>query len=123
MSKTKIETLREKRFLKCTLTEEEKKILGEEMAQAVYKKENFEGEIKNNNMKLKEQIKEGDIVISDCAEKIRTGYETREIEVEKVIDRAGNKVIITRIDTGEIIEERELTYNERQMHFGGVVPD
>ena len=128
---TRTEKTTEKKFLKCILTEEEKKQVASEMAQAICQKDSLENdsaikdwgeerglcshcrnEMESIKAQIKAKVKEYEATIIGNAEKIRSGYEMREIECEMEIDRSQNMVWTTRLDTGEIIKERNLTFAE-----------
>lgn len=52
--------------------------------------------------------------MGSMAEKIRSGYEHKDIECKRELDYRLGTVIITRLDTGEIVEERPMDTEERQ---------
>lgn len=112
---TKTEKSTEKRYLKCFLTEEEKRELATDMAQAVCQRDSLENNMESIKAQIKAEVKKTEAIISGNAEKIRAGYEMREVECEVMIDRDKNSVTALRLDTGEIIEERRLTFAERQI--------
>lgn len=115
---SKTEKSTEKRYLKCILTEEEKKQIAVEIAQAICQKNFLEDELESIKGQIEAQVKEAEAKISGNAEKIRAGYEMREVECEIEIDKNKNTVCVTRIDTGEIIIERKLTYlDERRINL------
>jgi hypothetical protein len=52
--------------------------------------------------------------ISLLAHQVNTGTEEQDIECEDVADWVNNEVCTYRVDTGEMIETRSMTQNERQ---------
>lgn len=76
------------------------------------------GDMANYNQDLK-VLRERQRKLLDV---IKDGEETLEIEcVERVNERLG-KVEVVRTDTGQIIDERPLTADERQLDFTEVKP-
>jgi len=53
--------------------------------------------------------------VSSCADKLRTGYEMRQTDCLITLDHDNARVRITRMDTDEVIEDREMSEEERQM--------
>ncbi len=49
--------------------------------------------------------------------KVRTGREERKVTCERVYDFAENAVRTIRLDTGEEVDNRAMTYEERQQHL------
>lgn len=114
---TKTDTVTEKRYLRCVLTEDERRQIASDMAQAVCIKDALDNEMASIKAQFNAKVKEAEAKISGSAEKIRAGYEMREVDVEVVIDHEEGYVTETRTDTGEIITSRKLTPAERQMTF------
>jgi hypothetical protein len=48
---------------------------------------------------------------------INDGYETRDVICDETYQEAVKKMVTTRTDTGEIIDSRGLTAEERQLHI------
>lgn len=88
----KADTTIEKRYLKCVLTEDEKRQIAADMAQAVSVKNALENEKKSFDTQINADIKKAEATISSSAEKIRAGYEMREIDVEVDIDHENGSV-------------------------------
>jgi len=104
-----------KKFLKYQFTESEKKTLSEEMARNVKEKDSVTNELKSIQGQFNARKKQAEAVISECAEKISSGYEYRQIDCETVRDFATGYVIAQRLDTYEIVENRKMTMADRQM--------
>lgn len=103
--------------LRCQLTPEEQRLKGLDLAQqekAIYDKEQ---EKKRAAEAFKEEIELLTRTMTTSAQILRQGYEYRPIEVEEIYDYATGSVRKKRTDTGEIIDERAMTPEERQMTF------
>lgn len=100
--------------LKCVLTNEDIKRLGEQIAQAVARKAEAEADLKSVATQLKSKIAAEDAIITSNSEKIRSGYEWRNVECERIKDYQAGVVTIYRNDTGELVSERKMSYEERQ---------
>ena len=64
--------------------------------------------------KINSEVAEFDKKINDCRNKINSGCETKEVKIEKIKIFKENKLKVIRKDTGQTIEERALTFAERQ---------
>jgi hypothetical protein len=53
--------------------------------------------------------------MASLAEKVRSGYEHRNVDCLKSLDYRLGTVTITRLDTGEVMRERPMDAEERQM--------
>jgi hypothetical protein len=62
----------------------------------------------------KAAIDELDGSISAFLRKVRDKSETREVVVETVFGFSENAVRVVRLDSGEVVSERAMTYDERQ---------
>ncbi len=102
------------RFLKVLLTEDERRKLSDEMALAVMQKNEAESELKSAQTQIKSKIAAHDAVLISDAERLRSGFEMRNVacEVEKDFDHM--ILTITRLDTSEIIEDRKIRPEETQ---------
>lgn len=54
---------------------------------------------------------------SDCLRKVRTRREERKVACQRTFDFTTNAVITTRLDSGEVVDTRAMTYDERQQHL------
>ena len=50
----------------------------------------------------------------EALRKVRTGKEDRKVNCERTFDFSENAVVTVRLDTGEEIDRRAMTYDERQ---------
>lgn len=116
-------TTREMETLKVILTPAEIKALGELMAKSDRDLDEAKEELKGIKAQYAAKIAGLEGLRSSCAEKIRTGFEFRQIEVETNYDYETGTVFKVRLDTLEKIETRAMTSRERQqeIRFGGEV--
>jgi hypothetical protein len=77
-------------------------------------------ELKGIQDEYKDKIKGFQVELHECASKYRKGYE--EVQKECFVKYDGDKAIFTDKETGEILEERELTEAE-QMRLSGKIVD
>lgn len=88
--------------------------MGDEMAKASEELEALEEEKADFAAKMKAKMGEAQGILKGTGRKIRMGFEMRMIECRMEKDFLTNTVRITRQDTGELVEERALTIEERQ---------
>ena len=90
-----------KQTMQCLLSAEEKLALAQEMAQSTGKKSSLEAALKEISSQYKAQIVQQENLIQQASQRIRDGYEYREVdcEVEYNVPERGQKTII-RLDTG-----------------------
>ncbi len=103
-----------KRFLKYAFTEEEVRELGAKLAKTFSDHSETENRLKSVSTQIKSEITMLEGLMASMAEKIRSGYEHRDIECKKDFNYRLGSVSITRLDTGEIIEERPMEAEEKQ---------
>lgn len=106
-----------KEYLKCQLTEKEKTELSAQIAKAISDRASAEAKLKEVSAAIKAQIAQLDAEISEKALKINNGYEYRNVECRMDKDYRLGSVTITRLDTGEVIRERPMTGEERQLEL------
>ena len=82
-----------------------------EMAEAMEVIENKILEQKEFDKKIKDEIAGQEVIMSDCAARIRQGVEI--IPVECTVTYAEKVVTFTEKNTGEIVEQREMTEEEQ----------
>ena len=108
-----------KEYLKCQLTEKEKTELSAKIAKAISDRAGAEAKLKEVNTSIKAQIAKLEAEISEKALQINNGYEYRNVECRMEKDYRLGTVTLTRLDTGEVIRERPMTAEERQMELPG----
>ncbi len=106
-----------KEYLKCILTEQEKKDVAEKMAIAVSKVNEVEGNLKSVQAQMKADINRYEAEVSLASEKYRSGFEMRNIDC--IIEKNYRTGVITQIrkDTFEIVWERSMTSEECQKNL------
>jgi len=102
------------RQLPVDLNEEEIADRGRAMAKSVSEKAGLQEEKKSATADINAKIKACGEVIRKLSEIISGGKEDREVSCEVKKDFDSNTVTVVRDDTGEVVEERPLTVDERQ---------
>lgn len=100
--------------LRCRLTPDEWRKLAEASADAFNRLEESKGEAKEVASQYKATQDKLSATIKEASLKIASGFETRPVECEEVIDYERGRVTTTRLDTFEVVSERPLTNAERQ---------
>ncbi len=107
-------TTKEKRSLRCQLTQPELLAAGEKLADlldnlhcTVSERENVTKQYKAKEAELEAQIETQQLLV-------RNKSEIRTIDCVNVLDYTAVKCIVTRLDTGEVIVDRKLTEDEKQ---------
>lgn len=109
--------MREGKFdvnLPCKLTEEEELLKGQEMAAALVEVRKLEEKKAAEASNMKAQIDAAKLTLATLGGIVRTRTEFRNVECEETRDERQMLIIRTRLDTGEIIDSRPMTEDERQ---------
>jgi hypothetical protein len=109
--------------LEYAFTPEEIRNLGFSIANAIGDMEALEEEKAAFMTDHKEKLKEAKAQVKLLAAKIRTGTELRMIECRLEPDYGAKKVRTYRIDTEELVEERDMTVEERQQFLFQETPE
>ncbi len=104
-----------KELLKCPLSEGELKQLAEQMAQDLAQISQAEADLKSIRKRIEADISKCQSDLVSVVERYRSGFEMRLIECQIQKDFQTNTVRVVRLDTGEMIRERALTAEERQL--------
>lgn len=120
-NKTKVRKL--VNSLRCNLTEDEIRQASDEMARRLADRDAAEGEFDSVKAQFKERIQRAETDVRSSARLIRDKYEMRMVECEEVMDWTDGMVYVTRKDTGEIIVNRRMYAEERQMELPLVTED
>lgn len=117
MAKTKehrTKTTKEKRSLRCQLTQDELLAAGEKLADMLdalrcttSERENVTKQYKAKEAELEAQIETQQLLV-------RNKSEIRTVDCENILDYTDVKCIVKRLDTGEVIVDRKLTEDEKQ---------
>lgn len=100
--------------LKYTFTKEERDALAVELSQSVQECEEKETSKKGVMAQLNAELEQSKTTMRVVAGKHRDGFEYRPIQCEERKDYNMKKLTIERLDTGEIIEDRQLRPEELQ---------
>lgn len=92
------------------------------LARALEKVDDAEQRKETVDAELKGEIKAHAQQASVLAAKLRNGYEYRYIDCQESHDYDTGQVRTLRIDTGELVLERAMTPEERQVGFAFKVP-
>ncbi len=93
----------------------EKADLGHALSVALKGKAGLADELSAVKAQYKHREAESDATINSLANKITTGFEMREIPIQITTDLNRGLVIIRRMDTQEVVEERPVRDEERQL--------
>lgn len=103
------------RHLRVDLTNDQMIEIGKELADATNELKEIENEKSEVLSSFTARIKAASAAIAVLSNKLRSGYEFKDVQCSVVYDRpiAGEKTI-TRLDTGDIIETCSMTEEEKQ---------
>lgn len=104
--------------LTCTLDDSELAKYGRELSGRLSDLASIELEKKEAADNFKSRMSKIDKAIGEIQRKLHDGSEERVIECEQVLSFDTATVTIIRKDTGEVVEERPMTDEERQMPLG-----
>lgn len=105
-------------LLRYTFTKEETEEISKQMAIALLSKSEAEDRLKSVSTQIKSTITEAEAKARACAEKVRSGYEYRDIECIRIYDYDANTVRFIKEETGEVLEQRSMSPSERQLPIG-----
>jgi hypothetical protein len=103
--------------LKVDLTPEEILAASREMARAVDELHDLEQQRKAAAETYKARITQAQATVQINSVLVRNGYEFRKTEVRRTLDYDRAWVTSVRLDTGEVVESRAMTPDEKQMTF------
>lgn len=103
------------RVVKTGFTEKERLDMAGQIANCIREKKSNEDELTSIAAQYKSNVKRLEAEISGCAEKLNTGWEMKRQECFEIRDYATGHLSVIRKDNGDIVEERALTGEERQM--------
>lgn len=103
--------------LKVDLTPEEILAASREMARAVDELHDLEQQRKAAVETYKARIAQATAQVQVNSVLVRNGYEFRKVEVRCTLDYDRTWVTSVRLDTGEVVESRAMTPDEKQMTF------
>jgi len=100
--------------LKVQLTNDEILSAAESLAKTLDELGSLEDDKKSLVESFKAKITEAEARTTQYKAKVRDKYEWRPVDCEETMDPAAGTVVVKRLDTDEVIEERSMTYEERQ---------
>jgi len=112
---TKTKTTNEKRNLKCQLTRDELLVAGDELAQKIddLKKVKADKIAITKDFNAQESAMEADIQRQQLL--VRNKWEYRSVDCENTLDYASLECRVVRLDTGEIVIQRAMNQEEKEM--------
>lgn len=104
-----------KRSLKCKFSDSEVLQLGRDLAEKTEQYGQLEADKKQVTKDFDAKLAEVDAQIRSASGKVQCGYEYRAVDCTETLGEPDdNKKTVRRMDTGEIIEVRELSAEEKQ---------
>lgn len=100
--------------LKVRLTDVEILEYADQMARAIDNLTQLEEEKKAVADSYKAKVTEAEATVQRITNLVRNKYDYRPVDCEQTMDNNTGTAKTIRLDTGELIEDRMLTYNERQ---------
>lgn len=107
-------TTKEKRRLRVPLTDAELIAAGQRLADEIREIQSLEADAAAVSKQYKAKIAEVQAKLDVTRGLVHDRYEIRQVEVANVLDYTDVKSRTFRLDTGEMIEERKLTEDEKQ---------
>ena len=101
--------------LRYFFSHEELRDIGMDMAKTEIHRNDLKATLDSIGSDYRSKIKADELVIKDCAMKIKNGFEYRRTECFKLVDYGAAIVSIFRKDDGELVEERPMTPAEKQV--------
>ena len=114
----KVKTTHETRLLKCELTEEEVRVADQELARNLDELESLDDKLKELKADFKAQIEAKEAAAKVQRNLVRNKWDYRNTACTMVLDYTNGTVTVTREDTGEIIKDRKMLTEEKQMDMG-----
>lgn len=105
------------KHLRCTLTQDEFNRAADELANALSRKTEAENEMQSYRDQHKSRMTGIDADISRLQPVVAQRAEWRKVKCEKILNFTLGTVEILRIDTGEIIEKRQMYEDEKQLQL------
>ena len=102
------------RELPVMLSDTQIALKADELARAVNERTRLERDLKDYAAGERKKIKDQKAKAKELAEQIESEQETAEVDCEEEHIFQQNKVVVRRLDTREIVEERPMSAEERQ---------
>jgi len=101
--------------LPCKLKDDEVLKYGRDLARAHAELDRINNELDSIKADYKGKISEQDSLIGKLSVRVHSGVETREVECEELRNWTKARLSVIRKDTGEVIEDRPMREDEKQM--------
>ena len=111
------------RSLPVPLTEEQKEQRTQDLIRRLDVIEEIEERKKASNDEYKSQVQREIVTCGQLRRELKQGYTMEEIKCDDIMDWAGGVVTTIRLDTKEVVSEREITETERQMNLDEVAQE
>lgn len=111
-----------RQMLRCLLTDEEKLVAADSMADSIGEVTRLEDEISSIKSQLKADIEAADAQVKKQASRLREGFEMRMTETETVLDFDRMTSCETRKDTQDVIQDRDMKEDECQRKLELIYP-
>jgi hypothetical protein len=112
-----------KTYIRHYFNDQERLDISNKMSEAFIEKSTLEADLKTVQSQFKSRIQEAMGQIGTLAQKLNSGWEMREIQCRVIKDYNEGVVRFESIETDEIVDERPMTLDERQMKIGDEVGD
>lgn len=108
----KILTTNEDKTLRVPLTDKELLEAGQKVADALQSLAGLEGEMQSFKEQMNGKVAEAEGKVQRYSALVRQKYEYRDVNCEVVKNYAKKLYTVTRLDTGEVVESRNMTNDE-----------
>lgn len=113
-----VKTTHETRLLKCALTEIELRDAGQELARHLDELEVLDDKLKEVKADFKAQIEAKEAAAKVQRNLVRNKYDYCPTACTMVLNYTAGTVVVTRDDTKEIVVDRKMLAEEREMDMG-----
>ena len=103
------------RLLKCQLTDKELIESGDQLAQELSHLDSINSELESIKADYKAKTKAAESEIEALSNRVRNKFEMRPVDCHEIRNFETKKFCVLRVDTGDVIEERDLRQDELQM--------
>jgi hypothetical protein len=104
------------------LTDEERRVAANSLAKTLSELEDVEKERKVVNSSFKTKYDGLKRKIAYLGSSVLTGEDQRSIECTRITNYTKGTMVLIRVDTGQVVEERSLSNDEKQMEFDDNTP-
>lgn len=121
--KDTIHTTHEPHTLPCKLDEKDKAQTADDLATAIQQGESLELERKSTLGGLKKRKDNLIERIHNLTIQVKDGIVMRQVDCELKLNHTKLNAILIRLDTEEVVDERPMTQDEKQMNFDDNIED